>query len=253
MSKLRILLITENDPLYVIRFFEAFFERYPRDEFEICGITVANAFHEPLWKTAKRMLAFYGPADFALLLLRFTLVTLRGKSFKSLAERHGVPVLPTSSVNDPAYVEKVRAINPDVIVSVAAPELFRKGILAAARILCLNIHSGRLPQYRGMMPNFWQLLHGESYATITVHEMVEKLDAGPVLGTLEFPLRERDSLDRVIAQTKRAGASLMIDVLRAVAAGTTAPVPLDMARAAYYRFPTSKDVREFRKRGHRML
>ena len=55
----------------------------------------------------------------------------------------------------------------------------------------LNIHSGRLPKYRGMMPTFWQLLAGEREATITVHEMVPRLDAGAVLGKVEFPLRER--------------------------------------------------------------
>jgi methionyl-tRNA formyltransferase len=104
-----------------------------------------------------------------------------------------------------------------------------------------------------MMPNFWQMLEGEKFNTVTVHEMAEKLDAGAVLGELQFPVRDRDSLDRVIVGTKREGARLMIEVLRQVAAGEAKPVPLDMTQSRYYKFPTPPDVARFRERGHRML
>src|SRR5262245_39173015 len=253
MSRLRVLLVTEDDPLYVIRFFEPFFEQLPTNEIEVCAITIAKAFHEPIWKTAQRMWRFYGPIDFFRLCGRFFWAKLSGASIQRLAQRHRIPMIAARSVNDPGYVSRVRGLDPDVIVSVAAPEIFRKEILSAAKLRCINIHSGRLPKYRGMMPNFWQMLHGEPCATITVHEMVEKLDAGAVLGTLEFQIQERDSLDRVITQTKRAGALLMIDVLKKLRDGGVQPQALDMTQAAYFKFPTPADVKAFRKRGHRLL
>jgi methionyl-tRNA formyltransferase len=252
-ERLRVLFITEDDPMYVLRFFESFFAQMPADEFDIVGITVSRAFHEPLLKTARRMWRFYGPVDFFRLCGRFVLAKLRRASIGALASAHGVPEIPTTSVNDPAYLQRIAALKPDVIVSVAAPEIFREGILNSARLRCINIHSGRLPRYRGMMPNFWQLLHGEAHATITVHEMAAKLDAGRVIATLDFPLQQHDSLDRVITETKRAGASLMIDVLRHIRSGTDRPQELDMTSAGYFRFPGPEDVRAFRKRGHRML
>lgn len=253
MKRIRVLMVTENDPLYVLQFFKTFFERYPPDEFDICGLTVAKAFHEPLWKTAKRIWRFYGTLDFVTLVARFARAKLRGDSIERLAATHGIPCLPTHSVNAAAYVEQVRALEPDVIVSVAAPEIFRPAILSAAKLCCINIHSGRLPAYRGMMPTFWQMLHGEKCATLTVHEMAPRLDAGAVLATLEFELRERDSLDRVIAETKRAGAALMIKVLRQLAAGTATPRALDMSQAAYFKFPGPTDVKAFRRLGHQLL
>ncbi len=252
-GRLRVVFITEDDPIYVIRFFEVFFEEYPRTEFDLCAITIDAAFREPLRKTVGRMLRFYGPLDFFRLGTRYLRTRFRNRSIAKLARDHGVPLLPCASVNDPIYVEKVRALQPDVIVSVAAPEIFREELLASARLGCVNIHSGRLPQYRGMMPTFWQLLRGEPCVTVTVHQMVQKLDAGDVLGTLEFPLKERDCLDRVITGTKRGGARLMVEVLRKLAAGRTEPRPLDMRAAAYFSFPQPADVRAFRRRGHRML
>ena len=251
--RLKVLLVTEDDPLYVIKFFEVFFAEYPRDEFEIVALTVQDAFHEPITKTAHRMFRFYGPVDFVRLGVRFALAKVAGRSIAALGAKLGIDLLPTSSVNDETYIEKVRALEPDVIVSVAAPEIFRKSILESARIRCVNIHSGRLPIYRGMMPNFWQLLHGEPHATVTVHEMVEKLDAGAILGTIEEPINGRDSLDRLIVVTKQNGARLMIETLRKLAQGTAERTEIDMSEAQYFSFPQPDDVKKLRQRGHRML
>ncbi|USN99862.1 MAG: hypothetical protein H6810_04145 [Phycisphaeraceae bacterium] len=250
---LRVLFVTEDDPLYVIRFFEVFFAEYPRDEIEIIGVSVQDAFHEPIWKTAKRMWGFYGPVDFVRAGTWYATTKLRGVSIPRLAERSGFTLVPCASVNDGAYIERVRAMEPDVIASVAAPEIFREPILSVPKIGCVNIHSGRLPIYRGMMPNFWQLLHGEKTATVTVHEMVPKLDAGDILGTLEWPLRERDVLHRVITGTKQDGARLMIDVMRKIRLGEIAPTPLDMSEKKYFGFPKPADIRALRRQGHKML
>ncbi|MHC5007606.1 MAG: methionyl-tRNA formyltransferase [Planctomycetota bacterium] len=252
-ARLRVLFVTEDDPLYVMRFFEVFFAEYPPDEIEICAITVDRAFRESLVKTARRVMRLYGPVGFVRLGLRFLVCKLRGANIEALARRSGIRSLPTTSVNDPDYVGEVKTLGPDLIVSVAAPEIFRSDILAAARLGCVNIHSGRLPKYRGMMPNFWQMLHGESRATVTVHEMAEKLDAGDVLATVDVAIRTRDSLDRVMTETKRQGARLMIDVLRQIAAGDARPQPVNMSGAEYFSFPKPPDVKAFRERGHRLL
>lgn len=251
-DRIRVLIITEDDPLYVIRFFEQFFPAVP-DTIELVGITVSAAFHEPMTATARRMLRFYGPVDFVRLCTRFAMAKAARRSIPRLAGLHGVPVIETPSVNDEPYLEQVRRLAPDVIMSVAAPEIFRAPLLSIPRLGCINIHSGRLPAYRGMMPTFWQLLHGESHAVVTVHEMVEQLDMGRILGTLEFPLRDRDRLDRVITETKRAGAQLMFDVIEQLRTGTASPRDLDLSEAGYHSFPQPDDVRAFRHRGHRML
>ncbi len=251
-NRMRVFIITEDDPLYVIQFFDSFFPSIP-SSIEILGITVSAPFQESLLSTACRMYGFYGPLDFTRLCLRFALVKMRRRSIARLARDAGIPVIDTTSVNGIDYLQRVRDLSPDVIVSVAAPEIFREELLSIPPLGCVNIHSVQLPRFRGMMPTFWQLLAGEEHVTVTVHEMVAKLDAGRILATLEFPLREQDRLDRVILGTKRAGVALMIDVLQQLREGRTEPRELDMEQADYNSFPTKKDVRAFRNRGHRML
>ena len=252
-AKLRVLFITEDDPLYVIRFFEVFFREYPAELIEVCGITIDRPFHEPPWKTLRRMNGLYGPLGVVRIALRFLRAKLSGRSIAKLAGERGVPVYPTDSVNAAEYLERVRRLSPDVIVSVAAPEIFRKGILSIPRLRCINIHSGRLPVYRGMMPTFWQMMRGESAITVTVHEMAEKLDAGGVLGTATVPIQPEDSLDRLITVTKQEGARLLIDVLKRIRLDQAVAAPVDMNGASYFSFPKREHVLEFRKRGHRLL
>ena len=250
---MRVLFITEDDPLYVVHFFDVFFREYPRDEIEVVGITICRPFDESKLATARRVLRFYGPVDFTRLLGRFAAARLRRRSIAALAREHSVAFLPTDSVNHPAYVERVRGLSPDVIVSVAAPEIFKDDLLASARLGCINLHSGRLPKYRGMMPTFWQMHSGEPHVTVTVHEMAAKLDAGAVLGTIEHPIEPGDSLAELMTEGKRDGARLLIRVLGELEAGTATPRPVEMANASYFSFPTGKEAGELRGRGHPLL
>jgi methionyl-tRNA formyltransferase len=252
-DRLRVLFVTEDDPLYVIRLFEVFFREYPRETVEVCGITIDRPFHEPPWKTLSRMLRFYGFAGVARLTARFLRAKVSGRSIERLASEQSIPILPARSVNAPEYVEMVRGMSPDLIVSVAAPEIFRKEILRTPRRGCINIHSGRLPVYRGMMPTFWQMMRGESEITVTVHQMVEVLDGGKVLGTVAVPVAARDSLDRVITATKQEGARLLIEVLKQIHRGEEVGIPVDMSGASYFSFPKREHVSEFRQRGHRLI
>jgi methionyl-tRNA formyltransferase len=252
-NPLKIIIITEDDPLYVARFFDVFFKELNKDKIAVLGITISKAFHEPLWKTARRVFRFYGFIDFPRLLFRWIKIKMSGRNIGLLASENGISIVSATSVNEPAYLEKIRLLAPDVIVSVAAPEIFRGPLLASARLTCLNIHSGRLPAYRGMMPTFWQMKNGEKCVTVTIHEMAEKLDAGGVVATHEFPLSAKDSLDRVIKGTKQAGARLMLETLYAIQDSKPTSIPLDMTQSSYYKFPQPIDVRAFRARGHRML
>src|SRR2546429_8962132 len=60
-----------------------------------------------------------------------------------------------------SYLRTLTARGVDVLLSVAAPEIFRRPALMAVPHV-LNVHSGKLPLYRGMMPTFWALQNGDA-------------------------------------------------------------------------------------------
>lgn len=254
-DRLRVLLITEDDPIYVREFFDVFLPRFDRSRIEVVAVVVSRAFHEPLIRTARRVIRFFGPLDFLRLLPRYFFAKVFRHDIGSIARRHGLTVLRPDSVNSAAFLTEVGDMKLDMIVSVAAPEIFKSALLSVPSVGCLNIHSGELPAYRGMMPTFWQMLEGRDHVTITIHEMVPKLDAGGIISAITFPLLTCDSLDRVIRGTKRAGAEKMLDVISSIADTRRMPEvhPLDMSKARLFKFPQPADVSRFRGRGHRMI
>ena len=249
---MRVLVVTADDPLYVACFFEELIPAVP-DSVHIVGVTILPAFQERLPATAKRVFRLYGSVDFTRLCLRFAGLRMRGRDISRLTKKAGIPLIGTRSVNSEDYLRRVAELAPDVIVSVAAPEIFRPPLLSMPRLGCLNVHSGRLPAYRGMMPVFWQLLKGETAAVVTVHEMVEAIDAGRVLDTVEVPLKRRDRLSRAMVAAKRAGAALLVEVLDRLRRGCVAFRDDGPDDDCYYSFPEPEHVRALRARGHRML
>lgn len=263
-SPLKILFITQDDPFYVRLFFEEFFARYPRLQ-EIAGVVIARAMGKKSYTAlARQMYRFYGPVDFVRMGTRYAVKKLSaripgrfakngGRTLGQLCGQYGVPVIHESRINAPDFLKTVKAMNVDLIVSVAAPVIFKEAIIRLPRYGCINIHHAPLPKYRGMMPNFWQMYHGERRVGMTVHEINPKIDDGRIILQREVDIEPDESLDSLIKRTKRLGAHLVIDAIEAIRAGTVEYRENRAEEGSYFSFPTREDVREFKRRGKRIL
>jgi methionyl-tRNA formyltransferase len=140
-----------------------------------------------------------------------------------------------------------------LIVSVAAPVLFKRDLISLPRIGCINIHNAKLPKYRGMMPNFWQLYHREKTTGITIHEINPKIDDGRILLQDEMEISEDETLDSLIRKTKKAGAHMMIEAIRRIKQEDVRYLENPATEGSYFSFPKREDVKEFKKRGGRIF
>lgn len=250
--------VTQDDPFFTGRFFETFLAESRGGPVRLLEIVLLRNFNESRIALLRRFRRLYGTVDLTRLLARYALARLgdhtgHPHSVGALAARAGVPVRPLASINDDAYLRTLRERNVDVLLSVSAPEIFRAGALQATPY-AINIHNGKLPLYRGMMPTFWALLHDEPEVTITVHTMVEKLDAGMVLAEYRVPITPQDSQFDLSARAKEVAGR---EVARLLARLGTAewPIPraVDMSQKRYFKFPTPADVTQLRAKGKRML
>jgi methionyl-tRNA formyltransferase len=144
-------------------------------------------------------------------------------------------------------------MNLDLIISVAAPEIFKQEIIQIPKYGCMNIHNAKLPSYRGMMPNFWQMYHDEKRVGITVHEINPKIDDGRIILQREVDIEPEEKLDALIKRTKRIGAHLLIEAIDIIRSGNVTYKDNKSTEGSYFSFPTRKDVKEFRKRGKRII
>jgi len=250
--------VTQDDPFFTGRFFESFLATTSGGRVRLLEIVLLRNFNESRLSLLKRFQRLYGTADLLRLLARFGVARLgdltgRARSVEALAARAQVPVRHLASINDEAYLRTLGERHVDVLLSVSAPEIFRAGALRATPH-AINIHNGKLPLYRGMMPTFWALLHDEPEVTISVHTMVEKLDAGMVLAEYRVPLTPEDSQFDLSARAKQiAGREVARLLARLGTPEWPVPTGVDMSQKRYFKFPTPADVAQLRAKGKRML
>jgi len=260
----RFVFITQEDPFYVRIFFDEFLRRWPKLD-EIGAVFVAPSMGKrSIGKLARQMYDFYGPADFLRLGTRYVRYKLaaklplaRGaKRYYSIAQAcraYGVPVEHVPDVNASEFINRLKAMQPDLVVSVAAPQIFREPLIGIPRLGCINIHNSKLPKYRGMLPNFWQLYNGERSVGTSIHRINASLDDGAILLQRETPIEPNETLENLILRTKRQGAEIMVEAVERLLSGNLEELPNDRTEASYYSFPTKQHVIEFRRRGLRLI
>lgn len=117
--------------------------------------------------------------------------------FEALAREQGVPFFNDLKIHD--RVDELRNLGADIAVSVNWLGLLRRDILDAFPHGVLNAHAGDLPRYRGNACPNWAILNFEPEVCLTIHKMVEELDAGPWLMKERMALTEETTVTEIYA------------------------------------------------------
>jgi methionyl-tRNA formyltransferase len=171
---------------------------------------------------------------------------------RQVCRAYGVPFRQIGNPNDTTYIRGLSDRRPDLLVSVACPHILKAPVLRVAPMGCINIHHAPLPRYKGMMPTFWQLYHGEPQVGITVHYVNQKIDEGEPVLQETIPVEPGESLDHLIRRSKQLGAHYLARVLRNL------PLPrrtvaLAAGEGSYFTFPTPQEIRDFHRKGLRAI
>ena len=145
---MRIFLLVQDEPFHLHRHLRLLLDRH-----EVVGASVLSQRlpSDSIVKLVRRYLDLFGPRAFMKLgaMTAWRTITGRGSLRRLLRENH-VPLVATVSVNAPAFIEHVANLAPEVIVSVACPQIIRGKLLAAAPRGGVNLHGGYLPDFPGV-------------------------------------------------------------------------------------------------------
>lgn len=258
---MRIAVLTADEPLYLPAFFDRFLARRAAD---VAGIFAC----EPIYKRQTKFSMFrrYVQAfglrsalDLAWRVaeakakdrLQIGLAQRRFHSVAAAAAYYRVPVEYPKDVNAPEFLTRLRELGVDVILSVSCPQVFREDLIRLPALGCLNLHGADLPNYRGILPSFWMLAHGETQAAVTIFFVDARVDTGDAAGRRVFPILPDDTLESLILRSKQEACDLALETLDRIQAGTVERRPLQ-GEGSYFGFPTRAGYREFRRRGRRL-
>jgi UDP-4-amino-4-deoxy-L-arabinose formyltransferase/UDP-glucuronic acid dehydrogenase (UDP-4-keto-hexauronic acid decarboxylating) len=157
--------------------------------------------------------------------------------FDSVAETasaHGIPVFAPEDVNHPVWVNKIKAINPDMIFSFYYRDMLKSDILDIPKHGCLNLHGSLLPKYRGRVPFNWAIINGEKETGVTLHYMTVKPDAGDIVASKKIAIEDNDTAKSVHLKAAAAAREMLSETLPLVKAGTAPRTAQDDSQATYF-------------------
>lgn len=136
-------------------------------------------------------------------------------SVARIAAERGIPVYAPDDVNHPLWVERIRALAPDVIFSFYYRNLLSDEILGLAAKGAFNLHGSLLPAYRGRAPLNWVLVNGETETGVTLHRMVRRADAGAIVAQQKVAIDADDTALQLHQKLNATAQTLLRDALRA--------------------------------------
>ncbi len=248
---MKIVFLTTGDPIYLPSFFEKVLAEY-------AGQTKAVYIVPPLYKNQTPLQAgwryyrTFGWKGIAGLIARVLRAKLGRRSIAYVCKKNRIKYDSIPDVNNPDFLERLRKIGTDLIVSVSCPQIFKKKIIDLPSLGCVNIHGAILPRYRGIMPSFWMLANDEKQAGVSIYFMNERIDAGELCGQRIFNILPDETLDVFLTRSKSIAAQLLVEVLKRIENGTATRTPLNSKEGSYYSWPDKDAVKRFRANGRRL-
>lgn len=137
-----------------------------------------------------------------------------------LASAHQVPVWRCANLNAPESVERLRRLQPDLLVVVGWTRLLSAEVLAVPRRGCVGFHASLLPRYRGRAPVNWAILRGETVTGNTMMYLDAGTDTGDIIDQRPVLIRPDDTCATVYANVAAAAACMLRRHMPALLAGT---------------------------------
>ncbi len=145
----------------------------------------------------------------------------------SAGEELGLTVERIPRVNDEAFLDRLRLLNPHFLLVVSFGQLLKAPLLALPEMGCINIHASLLPRYRGASPIVSVIRNREARTGISFMKMECGLDTGPVYKSVPIELVGTERADRLERQLGEMAAETVVPVLRGILDGRLLPVAQD--------------------------
>ncbi|MGI5501037.1 methionyl-tRNA formyltransferase [Lentzea sp. CA-135723] len=161
----------------------------------------------------------------------------------ALADSHGIEVLTPAKAGDPEFLDRLRALEPDLCPVVAYGNLLPQRTLDVPKFGWVNLHFSVLPAWRGAAPVQASVRNGDDITGASTFRIVKELDAGPVFGVVTEKVRDRDTSGDLLTRLSISGAGLLLSTVDGIEDGTLVAVDQPADGVSYAAKITVEDAR----------
>jgi methionyl-tRNA formyltransferase len=218
---------------------------------DVVGCVVASASpfgkKETFFQKTMKTYRIFGLNFFLYYAFKYVYSKLFKRSVKKVLIRHNIKKLNiVGSINSKINLKTIKALKPDLLVSILGNQIFKKKLLDLAPKGCINLHTALLPKYRGLMPTFWVLKNNEKHTGVSVFFVDEGIDSGPIIVQKKLEIGNKTQAE-LIRQTKKIGMELVAEAVSLIEEDKVQLIPNPESKKTYYSFPTKKDVLAFKQ------
>jgi folate-dependent phosphoribosylglycinamide formyltransferase PurN/peptidoglycan/xylan/chitin deacetylase (PgdA/CDA1 family) len=165
-----------------------------------------------------------------------------------LSQARHLPLEKFANLNDSKVANVLRKLEVDLGI-VIGTRILKRSTFSVPRLGCLNLHKGKVPEYRGMPVGFWELYDRQSTAGVTVHFVDDGLDTGDVVEADVLAISPKDTPETLRKRLDRLGSEVMARCVAAIAdgRGTSYPQPASQQKPR-----TSPSIRQRRELDRRL-
>ncbi len=136
----------------------------------------------------------------------------------ALQARGNVRIVAAREIHAPEIAQEIIAFDPELGLSLAAP-ILRHSLFSMPHLGTINLHKGKVPDYRGMPPVFWEMWNNEKSVGCTVHWVRQKLDSGPIAATTSIRCERYSTVRGLQLCLDEVGIKLMRNAVESIASG----------------------------------
>jgi methionyl-tRNA formyltransferase len=171
-------------------------------------------------------------------------------SFDALSAYASCPIAEFNDINTVIGLARLRASAPALIISLRYGVILKAAAISVPTHGVINLHSGPLPTYRGVMASFWGLLNGEDQLGTTLHYNHDTgVDTGSIIDTTTLRVNPQRSYLWHALNLYPAGCALIAATVARLANGAPIESYAQPQGGRYYTFPTGADLTRFTERG----
>ena len=169
------------------------------------------------------------------LAMRRLRVPLRGAaSLHEVIAVHGLTSVSCRDPNGSAFVELVRERRIEVIVMANFRHILRPRLYMVPEFGAINVHPSLLPAFRGPEPIYWVLARGDRATGVTVHQVDDGLDTGPIVAQQTLEIAFGDDERTVLARAALMAGAILPMALASLLSGRVRPWPQPVIGASYF-------------------
>lgn len=162
---------------------------------------------------------------------------------KVYAEEHDLPVYQPEKIKTAEFTEKLRQMQPDLIIVVAFGQILSQEILDIPKFGCINVHASLLPRWRGAAPIHWSIIGGDTETGVTTMYMDAGLDTGDMILKAKTAITPEMTTAQLHDALMMQGADLLIETIQSIENGTVSRKKQDSSLSCYAKMLNNDNCR----------